>query len=459
MKKIAGFWIMLLLPFVVAAQGLVFEQGSFQDALEKARKEQKLVFVDVYTTWCGPCKQMAAQLFPDPKAGDFYNRHFVNFKIDAEKGEGVDIAERYNVAGYPTNLFLRPDGSVVYRVMGAGDLEWFLNNAGIAVEEANDPLQWKDYERLVEQKRPKKEFLERYIAKGIRLGKNIDVGVDKLVSLYISKKPTDEDLKYLVTHNQSMQSKAYTVLSANKERVNTLYASEYPNFFKIYSESLLKQSIEHFAQSNDFAGFEKVVLGYVGQHSVAPNMDKWFFTNYFYEVVGDMDQLETYRHIRASEMLACSDATYQKEDEGRLKETIETLRTQLKASGMPEADQLRYEEQLLNANPQMSKMASTAAALALYQAGWQVNNSRDHAKLAEGLAFVERALQLLSDAKDVRRISFLDTYAHLKSLDGKHEEAVQLLQQAIASAKALEQQEMVTDLESKLQSLLQRAKE
>src|SRR5690606_8197113 len=117
------------------------------------------------------------------------------------------------------------------------------------------------------------------------------------------------------------------------------------------------------------------------------------------------------------------------------------------------------EEQLLNANPQVSKMASTAAALALYQAGWQVNNSRDHAKLAEGLAFVERALQLLSDAKDVRRISFLDTYAHLKSLDGKHEEAVQLLQQAIASAKALEQQEMVTDLESKLQSLQQRAKE
>ena len=57
----------------IAAQGIEFEHLSWAEALEKAQSENKLIFMDAYTVWCGPCKMMAKQTFPDPEAGLFFN--------------------------------------------------------------------------------------------------------------------------------------------------------------------------------------------------------------------------------------------------------------------------------------------------------------------------------------------------------------------------------------------------
>ena len=110
----------------LATEGTNFRDLSFDEALAAARAEGKLLFVDCYTTWCGPCKNMAEKVFPQKAAGDYFNPRFVCIKIDIEKGEGVELAKRWEVHAYPTFLIFRPDGTIQHRMVGGGDLESFI---------------------------------------------------------------------------------------------------------------------------------------------------------------------------------------------------------------------------------------------------------------------------------------------------------------------------------------------
>jgi thiol-disulfide isomerase/thioredoxin len=95
------------------------EFDTFADALAAAESEGKPIFLDCYTSWCGPCKQMATRVFPQKEIGDFLNERFVCIKIDMEKGEGPDLAERYGVRVYPTYLVIDPNGDMRHKVIGA----------------------------------------------------------------------------------------------------------------------------------------------------------------------------------------------------------------------------------------------------------------------------------------------------------------------------------------------------
>lgn len=139
MKKILLFALAALMAIPSFAQdGVKWEDGTFQEVLAKAKKNKKgpkLVFVDCFTSWCGPCKQMATKIFPTKEAGEYFNKNFVNAKFDMEKGEGIDLHNKYGIAAYPTFLILDADGNEIGRVVGGDDLEPFI----AAVERAKDP--------------------------------------------------------------------------------------------------------------------------------------------------------------------------------------------------------------------------------------------------------------------------------------------------------------------------------
>jgi len=103
---------------MLSAQGIEFSKGDWNSILAKAKKENKIVFVDAYTTWCGPCKMMSRDVFPESSVGEFYNANFVNAKIDMERGEGPQLATKYEVSAYPTYLFVSPDGELLHKNMG-----------------------------------------------------------------------------------------------------------------------------------------------------------------------------------------------------------------------------------------------------------------------------------------------------------------------------------------------------
>jgi thioredoxin 1 len=98
--------------------GIQFSKGSWAEILKKAKAEKKIIFLDAYTTWCGPCKLLQKNVFPKPEVGALFNQKFINVKIDMESGEGPRLAKKYPLEGYPTLFFIDPDGKVVKQVIG-----------------------------------------------------------------------------------------------------------------------------------------------------------------------------------------------------------------------------------------------------------------------------------------------------------------------------------------------------
>lgn len=130
MKKMIIAAVLLFFAATAFAQdndkGTVFQKGTLKELLEKAGKEKKYLFVDVYASWCPPCKIMASRVFPQKSVGEYFNKTFVNAKFDAEKGEGIDIARKYNVRSYPTFLILDADGTEVGRIVGGDEGDKFV---------------------------------------------------------------------------------------------------------------------------------------------------------------------------------------------------------------------------------------------------------------------------------------------------------------------------------------------
>lgn len=137
MKKIYLLLFTLLLATTLFAQGINFETLKFENALKKAKEENKILFIDAYTVWCGPCKWMANNTFKDTKVGELFNEKFVSLKVDMERGEGLDLRTRFDVTSYPTYIFLDGDGVVVYRSSGMMKVDAFLGVAQKAIEYAS----------------------------------------------------------------------------------------------------------------------------------------------------------------------------------------------------------------------------------------------------------------------------------------------------------------------------------
>jgi len=106
--------------------GILFHQGTFNEALQLAKNENKLVFIDIYATWCGPCKSLKKTTFSDSIVGAYYNEHFINVALDGEKGEGLELAKKYAITGYPTLLFINADGVVVSTNAGYRNAKEFI---------------------------------------------------------------------------------------------------------------------------------------------------------------------------------------------------------------------------------------------------------------------------------------------------------------------------------------------
>lgn len=106
--------------------GVQFHQGTFDEALKLAKKENKLIFLDIYATWCGPCKRLKSTTFSNEEVGKLYNQKFINVALDGEKGEGLELTRKYAVRGYPTLLFLDYKGNIVTRTGGYHNVSEFI---------------------------------------------------------------------------------------------------------------------------------------------------------------------------------------------------------------------------------------------------------------------------------------------------------------------------------------------
>ncbi len=102
----------------VKDQGIQFIEDNWNKALAEAKSQKKLIFLDAYASWCGPCKMLKRNTFPDKEAGEFFNRNFINVAIDMEKGDGPALGEKFAVNAYPTLIIANSDGNIITYTQG-----------------------------------------------------------------------------------------------------------------------------------------------------------------------------------------------------------------------------------------------------------------------------------------------------------------------------------------------------
>ncbi|MCX6305659.1 MAG: thioredoxin domain-containing protein [Bacteroidetes bacterium] len=99
-------------------RSITFIDKPWSELLEQSKVQNKLIFLDAYTSWCGPCKWMAANMFTKDSIADYYNSTFICAHFDMEKGEGLQLAQFYQVKAYPTLLFINGAGEMVHKRVG-----------------------------------------------------------------------------------------------------------------------------------------------------------------------------------------------------------------------------------------------------------------------------------------------------------------------------------------------------
>ncbi len=98
---------------ITSEEGIQFVEADWNKAVQEAKKQKKLIFIDAYTSWCGPCRMLKQKTFTDKAAGEYFNSHFINIALDMEKGDGLAFAEKYQIRAYPTLLIMDADQTSV----------------------------------------------------------------------------------------------------------------------------------------------------------------------------------------------------------------------------------------------------------------------------------------------------------------------------------------------------------
>lgn len=99
--------------------GIKFFQGTWAEALTAAETDNKIIFLDAYAAWCGPCKLMTANTFTDEKVGHYFNENFISFKMDMEKNaDGPRLSSKYALKAYPTLFFVNSKEEIVHQTLG-----------------------------------------------------------------------------------------------------------------------------------------------------------------------------------------------------------------------------------------------------------------------------------------------------------------------------------------------------
>jgi thiol-disulfide isomerase/thioredoxin len=188
------------------AQGIDFQSDTtrWQAILDKAKAANKIVFVDAYTTWCGPCKRMAKDVFPQKAVGDVYNAAFINLKMDMEKGEGPSVAQRYGVKAYPTYLFVDGKGDLVHRGLGMIPPDKFI---ALGKAATNPETQFFGLKKKYDGGERAADFLRKFV---VACGEaNEEALAEEAADIYLKTQKdlsTDENVDFVFQFSKKLES-------------------------------------------------------------------------------------------------------------------------------------------------------------------------------------------------------------------------------------------------------------
>lgn len=315
--------LFLCIPFLGQAQGIDFFHGSFAEAKQKAAAEKKLIFIDAYTTWCGPCKKMAKDVFPQESVGKYFNAQFVNMKIDMEKGEGPELAQKYAVNAYPTYLFLDANGEVVHKALGYIPAGEFVQ----AATDATDPnKQSSRLDKQYEAGERSPEFLKKYM---LACSNAMSPRTNEVAEAYLATQKdwlSQENMDIIMKYVEDVTSKPFQHLLSNVkeyekftkprqlqelilgrvanqamklvEQNNGEIGPEVEKLFKatLPAETVDSQldlfSMEIYSYKEDWDNYAKTAVKYVANAKEVSAEQLNLFAYTFYEYISDKKLLE-----------------------------------------------------------------------------------------------------------------------------------------------------------------------
>ncbi len=235
------------------SQGMELFEGSFDEALALAAQEEKLVFVDAYTMWCGPCIVMQETVFPLPEVGEYFNPRFVNLKLDIEDEDqnGPEIETRYKIGVVPTYLILDSEGNEKGRAVGGASPSQFISMISRLLGESQSTF--ADMQARYEEGERSTEFVQQYLKDAIveLAFREIDNQDYQSVRAFF-----DEGAKYKKIADEYFASRPYSELINETDAQLVMYFHEkssrgdelvefvldnYDEFLAVTSESAMAQ--------------------------------------------------------------------------------------------------------------------------------------------------------------------------------------------------------------------------
>ena len=310
---------LLLLPQFLPAQGILFEHSSWSETLAKAKSEGKLVFLDAVTSWCGPCKMMSREVFPDSALGVFFNTRLVSAKFDMEHGEGIELSSRYKIWVYPTLLFVDYAGAVQHRSAGYHSPEELIALGRIALDTSRNLAA---LEREYSSGNRHREFLLRYL-EAKTLAYDPDAG--RIANEFLKTEDdlgTPENMDLLMRHIDDPYSRGFRFLLNNrpefeekfgkrevKTKIETVfegYLQSHPGlqlgevqrlYGTVYPEGgealASRYRLDYYRQKNDTENFARAAIDHYTRYPSDDPDELNEMAAIFAEEVNDPAQLQT----------------------------------------------------------------------------------------------------------------------------------------------------------------------
>lgn len=317
------------------AQGVQFIYDKWSNILERATQENKIIFVDAYTNWCGPCKLMDRNVFSTRKVGDFFNATFINVKIDMESGEGPALSQQYGVHAFPTLLFINSSGVVIHRGLGYHEPDDLLALARQALDANNNMFALKkQYEKGVRDP----EFLYQL---ALQLYHAQEDGYPIIAEEYLNTQQdwnTRRNLELIYKTSDARGTKMFNYFLRNKELFENAFGSTVVNekiqylvqkelddsqrtgdqtqlktmlelLYPGRSEEMLERmNMSILAQNEDYEAYAKACINFYKKYKA----ENWEELNevawLFYETIDDRSQLK--RAINWAKQSITMDANY-----------------------------------------------------------------------------------------------------------------------------------------------------
>lgn len=261
-----AIYLSVLVTISATGQGIEFFHGTWDEAIVKAKAEDKIIFVDAYTTWCGPCKAMAANTFPNPEVGSLFNEHFINMKIDMEKEMGIQFRQSFPVSAYPTLFFIGSDKEVVLKSVGGKNPQDLIQIAESVISKYDKSSK---FETAYNSGDRSYQLVYDYIAALNKAGKpSVKIANEYLVSQ--TDLTTPENLKFILEAASQVDCHCFELLERYMPQITRLTSE------KIVQDKIRSASANTVNRAIEFESVDLIIVATEAMKKHIPSEADYF---------------------------------------------------------------------------------------------------------------------------------------------------------------------------------------